>query len=154
MSCIISTATIEALINEHPELTFTEFPNLPPELRRLCWKFALPGPRIITVTRCISQFVKNDWQDSEYGHQPLAASNAIAPAMLFVNIESRKFAFRSYKLMFKHHLLKPIYFDFGHDTFFFPSSSLDLESFLVLDDGEVTSEDHARVERVNWRPSI
>ncbi|CZT50553.1 uncharacterized protein RSE6_11561 [Rhynchosporium secalis] len=124
------------------EMTHTKttknLPRIPQSSTRaqtLVLEIALPGPRIITVTRCISQFVKNDRQDSEYGHQLLAASNAIAPAMLFVNIESREVALRSYKLMFKHHLLKPIYFDFGHDTFFFPSSSRDLESFLILDDG-------------------
>jgi len=33
------------------ELTFEYFPKLPPELRRMIWKEALPGPRLVSLER-------------------------------------------------------------------------------------------------------
>ena len=130
MSDVILDTTTEPLVEVTP-LTFTLFPGLPLELRLMVWKFALPGPRIITVKRCIRQLAKNDWANADCGHQKVARSNAISPALLYANRESRTVALASYKPSFGSQLFKPAYFDFAHDSLFFPMASTDLESFLV-----------------------
>ncbi|KAH9223910.1 hypothetical protein DL95DRAFT_452892 [Leptodontidium sp. 2 PMI_412] len=99
----------------------------------MCWTFAIPGPRVIAIKRCITELVRNDWVDVDSSRQKFAKSNAISPAMLLVNSESREVTLKYYKLSFGDLILEPAYFDFDRDSLYFPSSSTDLGSFLIPD---------------------
>ncbi|KAL5327146.1 hypothetical protein ACEPPN_004838 [Leptodophora sp. 'Broadleaf-Isolate-01'] len=79
------------------------------------------------------ELVRNDWVDVDSSRQKFAKSNAISPAMLLVNSESREVALKYYKLSFGDPILEPAYFDFDRDSLYFPSSSTDLGSFLIPD---------------------
>ena len=64
--------------------SFTLFPRLPLELRRLIWRHSLPGPRIIYI----------------YCWAPLCDSCCAMPTALHVNREARGIALERYKARF------------------------------------------------------
>jgi len=64
--------------------SFTLFPKLPLELRRLIWRYSLPGPRIIYI----------------YCWAPLCDSFCAMPTALHVNREARGVALELYKARF------------------------------------------------------
>ncbi|CZT49710.1 uncharacterized protein RSE6_10592 [Rhynchosporium secalis] len=125
---------------------FTPFPRLPPELRLIVWKAALPGPRVITILpRALAHPVETyehplprsplvHLQVSTRpgvrellvpGQTPrLARSNAVSPVLLFVNGESRKVALARYEIAFKTQISSPIYFNFAHDIIYLPNIEL------------------------------
>jgi hypothetical protein len=76
------------------EPRFTLFPQLPIELRLKIWKYALPGPRIITID--LNYCSCNDIRPPEpFDRARYVRCRAECPAMLHVNSEAEKLHRRS-----------------------------------------------------------
>ncbi|KAN0106871.1 hypothetical protein V8E51_009747 [Hyaloscypha variabilis] len=110
-----------------PSLTgFTIFPNLPSELRIKIWRFSIPGPRIVAISR-------GSCKDKEkcigrgkpkvcVTHRPMAERRNINEfSAAQTNRESRQELLRTHRFSFAGDLKYPIYFDFKKDTLFFDS---------------------------------
>ncbi|CZT50555.1 uncharacterized protein RSE6_11563 [Rhynchosporium secalis] len=130
MSSVMSSESAHALSGQDT-LVFTLFPALPPELRLMIWKFALPGPRVIALLTREETTTSNpnrntSWKFYDDFKSP-ASSN---PVLLHVNQESRALVLSNYQLTFDKLLCRPIYLDFAIDALFFPTVS-QLRNFIL-----------------------
>jgi hypothetical protein len=95
----------------HSAHFFTCFSNLPFELRRKIWIFALPGPRAVTIKSRCHTF---ELESLDY-----VRAIATPPALLHTTNESREVALEFYELSFgaisKGH---PVYIDFQVDILY------------------------------------
>jgi hypothetical protein len=127
------------------ELKFEFFPKLPPELRRMIWKEALPGPRLVFLERLFisvpvshrvwSNVDVNDEdnmflrEDRRYQLRSKSATPKTTyirvksqpseqlRSLLQANLESRVLVKESYQLAFGREIYPPqTYFDFKQDT--------------------------------------
>jgi hypothetical protein len=96
-----------------PLETFEPFPKLPLELRRLIWRYALPGPRLVTVIEALSSpdsgilFIDRCDGSGKVlasGLTRLQEKSAKPPPLLRVCRESRQVALGSYKFCFGTHV--------------------------------------------------
>ncbi|KAI1084181.1 hypothetical protein F5B20DRAFT_287240 [Whalleya microplaca] len=110
--------------------TFSQFNQLPPELRIKIWQHAMPEARTVVVKspytkqRSISKSLEaallppHDHEESWY-------STTQIPALLHVNAEARYEALKQYKISLGVGNAPPrIYVDFSRDTLFFGNSEL------------------------------
>jgi len=110
-----------------PTSDFIQFPKLPTELRCAIWKFALPGPRVIQVTKkiCI--------QDDGTKYEKLRL-NLDIPAMIHACRESRQTCLEKYskKLGSRTRVYKNdcARFDPKDDTLYAPDLNLFLNTSL------------------------
>jgi hypothetical protein len=95
---------------------FTLFPKFPKELRVMVWKQAIPGPRIVEITRSFRHRPGSTNREFQ-----LKARTTI-PAMLHVNSEAREIAQKIYKPLFKKVLGHAIYFNPDIDFFYIINS--------------------------------
>ncbi|KAE9364822.1 hypothetical protein N431DRAFT_564035 [Stipitochalara longipes BDJ] len=89
---------------------FALFPKLPPELRRMVWTLARPGPRVIKIFQ------------SKVGDKEIIYSTAKVPTLLHTCQESRRIAKNWYELSFQcgWRGTPRVYFDFSSDFVYFP----------------------------------
>jgi hypothetical protein len=98
---------------------FVFFPRLPLELRRIIWRFSIPGPRTVCIYSQKEAYVMNEDGHAACNPSISAKSNSKAPALLHTNRESRHIALKLYSLAFKEHLKQsPVYFCFSTDTLY------------------------------------
>jgi hypothetical protein len=76
----------------NPPRTFHAFPNLPPELQNMIWRYSLPGPRVIRATYV---------QRGDYTKNLFVFKDARPPTALHVCQNSRQEALNFYKLLSK-----------------------------------------------------
>ncbi|KAH6720203.1 hypothetical protein BKA61DRAFT_708432 [Leptodontidium sp. MPI-SDFR-AT-0119] len=151
MSSIVPSATAQALIKgEREDSIFTLFPKLPLELRRMLWKFALPGPRMIRILPSVRFIVQENGKcvlNPEWRQMQMAGSKAASPVILRVNHEARETGLSTYKLAFKGRLSKPIYFDFAQDSLFFANEEVS-NSFvwMSLSNSSAVDREYSRVD--------
>jgi uncharacterized coiled-coil protein SlyX len=103
------------ILGKHTHKSFAFFPKLPPELRRMVWKFARPSPRVLKIY----QF-KTAPDD-----KPELYSTAKVPSLLHACQESRRIAKEWYELSLRWYArIKEgegrIYFDFSSDFLYYP----------------------------------
>jgi hypothetical protein len=108
--------------------TLTRFPDLPPEIRREIWRYLLPGPRVIHVMG-----------SARAGGGQCFVDSLENPTILHVCQESRAFALEHYRLSFKPHLRRPIYFDFSSDILLMQNEKV-LSMFFERSKGAITKE--------------
>jgi hypothetical protein len=84
-----SVATINAISGPKNDTgTFVRFSNLPLELRRMIWKLALPGPRVVEVTHVPAVGKR----------PPKLRLSCDMPAMTHACAEARQIAFEKYRV--------------------------------------------------------
>jgi hypothetical protein len=108
------------------DAVFTYFPLLPPELREMVWKYALPGPRMIKVTAVdVSQTMRD--RLSLWSIFPCTAvwegfieQSPIATPLLHTCHRSRTIALKTYEATFTPQLRgSSFYFNWELDTLYF-----------------------------------
>ncbi|PMD42162.1 hypothetical protein L207DRAFT_631995 [Hyaloscypha variabilis F] len=89
-------------------ITFHKFPQLPPELRVMIWRFVSKTPRTLTL----------DWAIKKRGAPMVIEHFAkTVPAVLHISHESRSTAARHYEFYYSSRLnIKPLYINFNVDT--------------------------------------
>lgn len=105
--------------------TFTNFPYLPPEIRREIWSYILPASRVIHIT--------------SLRHRKCFIEKRADSVLLRICQESRAIASERLKLSFKPHLRHPIYFDSSCDILLMQSTRV-LDMFFQGTDQEITEE--------------
>jgi uncharacterized coiled-coil protein SlyX len=103
-----------ATLDEHTHKSFTFFPQLPPELRRMVWTLARPPPRVLKV------FKLETIPDGE----PELYSTAKVPSLLHACQESRRVAKEWYELSLRcctriGEQEGRVYFDFSSDFLYY-----------------------------------
>ena len=124
--------TERKLPKANPPSTFHAFPNLPPELQNMIWRYSLPGPRVIRAELHSKIYLK--FKDA---HPSIA---------LHVCRNSRQEALLSYKLLFKSESIyededefqprpsrrpRPIYINPVLDTIYLISDIYDKKSLYI-----------------------
>jgi len=119
---------------ENSELTFHPFLRLPPELRVMVWENIIPKQRVVRIRDAkipdpeAEVVIPAPWNlpavDLKVVHE--------VPAILQVNIESRKEGLKLYTSPFYSRLKDPILFNFSRDILVFDghSPSIDFLSFF------------------------
>jgi hypothetical protein len=96
-----------ATLGKNTHKSFAFFPKLPPELRRLVWKFARPAPQVLKIF------------ETRVGNEDILYSTAKIPALLHTCQESRRATKEWYELSLMRYKTKSnlgrIYFDFSCD---------------------------------------
>jgi len=109
--------------------TFTCFSKLPFELQLQIWESAEPDPAVISIRKA-NQKVFQTCNDRHRLVDIMKAQAVYqAPAMLHTCRASRAIALPKYRLSFKEHLDRPIYFDRSKDILFMEDCEA-LASFL------------------------
>ncbi|KAE9370019.1 hypothetical protein N431DRAFT_468105 [Stipitochalara longipes BDJ] len=135
----LETGTKENLkTNEEQQacsVDFTLFPKLPLELRFMSWRFALPRPQFITITR------GNYKHCSKLGfslracfdHLPsIRIPTSFDLSISHTNYEARQLSLQTH--VFKHFsgfLQRPLYVNFSQDVFFF-IQSMRFSNFKII----------------------
>jgi len=163
-----STPSTENDMVEMVSLTeFTLFPKLPAELRDQIWKFALPGPRTITVIRrplknwayrytTITDRLRRTRLGLPTGKNDQfvkANTRGVLPTpLIHACHESRQIVLRRYELAFAEFLHEdPIYFSFDYDCLYFEDTMAFQAAFDgVLFDWPPSPSDHATC----WRKQL
>ncbi|PMD42164.1 hypothetical protein L207DRAFT_580838 [Hyaloscypha variabilis F] len=100
-----------------PKLTdrqFKFFPKLPPEIRLMVWRHALPKPRTITITS--TDFTTRGERGWPVRNNRVSHNAQNVPCILHACPESRRLALKTYQLAFGRQLRQqPIYFNFQTD---------------------------------------
>lgn len=108
-----------AFQNLHPEQdTFTLFPLLPLEIRRLIWHKSLPGRRFVSL----GSFLCSAWHGERLGFENKVHKCLPEPPILLqVNQESRRVTLENYTMIYRfrrcyhstrpNHILRPLYID-------------------------------------------
>ncbi|PVH84873.1 hypothetical protein DL98DRAFT_71805 [Cadophora sp. DSE1049] len=119
---------------ENQELTFTLFSKLPLELRCMVWRFALPPPKVVKISRDLS-----DGRSASSSVLGLFTrrgnprpSSSVNCSLLSVNNESRELALSVYRLDFGNRLARPTYFDCISDSLYFPDNWVLIEFLYPL----------------------
>jgi len=125
----LKAASTYAVYN-NSDATFTLFPKLPVELRRIIWRHSLPGTRVVAVF-C-----------DAYDQAPSFRSTTPVPTILHVSSEARMVALRYYELRFAVSTTPALpartYFDSEIDSLylgvgnFHPSGNDAIASFIRL----------------------
>ncbi|TAQ85658.1 hypothetical protein B7494_g6020 [Chlorociboria aeruginascens] len=103
--------------------TFTFFPKLAPEIRRMIWKEALPGPNVVRIKDATPENIEM-WMQHHKAEVIKVLASYKVPTLLHVNFESRQEAQKVYQLQFNQSMRgNGIYFDFTKDTLFFETYS-------------------------------
>jgi hypothetical protein len=110
--------------------TFTNFANLPPEIRSQIWEYALPNPRIIHI--------KGNIRELNEG-KGCFADSLDHPVLLHACHESRTIALTHYRCAFEPHLRHPVYFDPSQDVLLMQNDNI-LNDFFERSKGSITSE--------------
>ncbi|KAI1333673.1 hypothetical protein F5Y15DRAFT_338289 [Xylariaceae sp. FL0016] len=117
--------TSTELTNAQAPITFTQFNDLPPELRIKIWQYAMPPARTVVVKSPHTRQKPTptsleDALPSEYDNEETWQSATQIPALLHVNAEARHEALQTYTLSLGVGKSQPrIYVDFSRDTVFF-----------------------------------
>lgn len=113
MSSKLSIEEMIAILNTIKDAPqFPRFAKLPTELRLMCWRAALPGPRIITIS--VRYTMKN-----EFLHRKSIATYDV-PVLLSINKESRQVAQAAYEQQYSQHLNgNAVYIDLSKDALLF-----------------------------------
>lgn len=110
--------------------TFTNFANLPPEIRSQIWEYALPNPRIIHI--------KGNIRELNEGKRCFADS-VDHPVLLHACHESRTIVLKHYRCAFEPHLRHPVFFDHSQDVLLMQNENI-LNNFFERSKGSITSE--------------
>ncbi|CZT51355.1 uncharacterized protein RSE6_12487 [Rhynchosporium secalis] len=130
---LISSTTVvhEEMGSSH----FSLFTRLPAELRYLIWRFAIPGPRVISIKPAVRN-THGFIIASEVKTAKFKAVTSV-PAMLHAAHESRTVALKYYDIAFEEHPKIPTMF-FSYDQDYL---HLNIYSFVPLFSGTIMSEE-------------
>ncbi|KAM0132866.1 hypothetical protein ACHAP3_006155 [Botrytis cinerea] len=122
------------LSKANPPRTFHAFPNLPPELQNMIWRYSLPGPRVIRAAYV---------QRGDYAKTPFVFRDARPPTALHVCQHSREEALKFYKLLSESVSAND---DFEYDSEFECDSADDLPECHPTDDNQ-SQDSGSRIPR-------
>ena len=129
-----SDKLISAKNENKPEITFYPFMRLPPELRVMIWNLIMPAQRVVRIRDAKDLDPKADFIVPAPWQLPVVDLKVVQeiPAILLVNIESRKEGLKFYTSPFYSRLQHPILFDFSRDFLVFDGHSpcIDFLSFF------------------------
>ncbi|KAI3321964.1 hypothetical protein HD806DRAFT_502417 [Xylariaceae sp. AK1471] len=109
---------------------FTKFKDLPPELRVMVWKFALPEARTVVIKSPYSRQKQiptslDEVLPQAFDGEETWQSTTQIPALLHVNVEARVETLKHYSLSLGVGKAQPrVYIDFSRDTVFFGDAEL------------------------------